>query len=807
MSHVAPESTVRERLAVRGRVQGVGFRPFVFRLASELHLAGLVGNDSHGAFIEIQGPADRIETFKHRLVSELPPLARITELHAERLSAQPALTDFHIQTSANDGTQDAEITPDMAMCADCRRELFDPNDRRYRYPFINCTNCGPRYSIIRSVPYDRPGTTMAKFTMCPACQAEYDDPANRRFHAQPNACPVCGPRVWVEKTTLEPGDAATRREEEDEVGGDAIVACARLIRQGQIVAIKGLGGFHLCCRADDDEVVRRLRERKARESKPLALMVADLEAARALAHISEAATTALTDVTRPIVLVPRRPDAPVSRHVAPGTDMLGIMLPYTPLHELLFAEGLGPLVMTSGNPTEEPLCCENDEARSRLAHIADAILLHDRDIERRVDDSVVMVAGEEETTRRRGNAETRRDMGDKSEDGESDIVPIRRARGFAPAPIGVPMDAAEPVLAVGAELKSTVCVLTGNTAIVSEHLGELANAKAYRNFVATVEQFKHLLRVEPRIIACDLHPEYSSTRYARAYAAEHGLQLVAVQHHHAHMVSVMAENGLTGPVLGISCDGTGFGTDGAIWGCELLVGDEARFERAGHLQYFPLLGGDTAAHETWRPAAGLLHACFGANWIEHAGPAFASVSAEAVSMAKARLGAGRLPLTSSLGRLFDAVALLLRLCGENRHEAEAAMALEAAARTVDDTEPLAFELQTCQDGPDGSGRHLELGVRSMLREILAGVAAGRDRAELARAFHETIAAGLAEAAKRIARERGLERVVLSGGCFANRLLLASLTRRLRHASFDVYVHRLVPTGDGGVSLGQAVCAA
>lgn len=504
-------------------------------------------------------------------------------------------------------------------------------------------------------------------------------------------------------------------------------------------------------------------------------------------------------------------DTQVSRHVAPGTDMLGIMLPYTPLHELLFAEGLGPVIMTSGNPTEEPLCCDNDEARQRLAQLADAFLLHDRDIERRVDDSVVFIT----------DVPSEGSSQDDLAAGAARIVPIRRARGLAPAPIRVPMHASRPVLAVGAELKSTVCVLDGHTAIVSEHLGELANAKAYRNFVATVEQFKRLLRVDPQVIAYDLHPDYSSTRYAQAYAREHGLAAVAVQHHHAHMAGVMAENGLTGPVLGISCDGTGFGTDGAIWGCELLVGDESRFERAGHLRYFPLLGGDAAARETWRPAAGLLYDCFGADWRQAAGPVLHRVPREALQLAEARLAAGRLPLTSSLGRLFDAVAFLLGFCDENQHEAQAAMALEAAARAAGHARPLAFELEsratgglsasadTAGPGVHGTGAApaLKWDIRPTIREILIGLEQGRDRSELARAFHETVAAGLAEAAIRIARDWELDRVALSGGCFANRLLLASLARRLQAGGLKVYANRLVPTGDGGVSLGQAVCAA
>jgi hydrogenase maturation protein HypF len=755
----------------------------VYRLAAQMGLTGLVGNDSHGAFIEIQGPAGGIEQFKARLRNELPPLARIEDMRTEPI---PLVTEarFRIETSATDGTQDAEITPDVATCADCRRELFDPADRRYRYPFINCTNCGPRYSIIQGVPYDRPKTTMSPFLMCPACQAEYGDPGNRRFHAQPNACPVCGPHVWLE----EKDSTKTDR--------DPIGRCAELLRAGRIVAIKGLGGFHLACRADSDEAVATLRARKSRESKPLAVMVANLDAVRQIADIDESAAAAMTDVTRPIVLVPKQidrleggPTPRISEHVAPGTDMLGVMLPYTPLHELLFAEGLGPMVMTSGNPTEEPLCCENEEALRRLSHIADAFLLHNRDIERRVDDSVVLSATEPGATGALSHA----------------IVPIRRARGFAPGPIRVPVTANVPVLAVGAELKSTVCVLAGNTAIVSEHLGELANAKAYRNFVATVERFQQLLRIEPGAIAYDLHPEYAATRFALQYAKDRGLRPIGVQHHHAHVVGAMAENGLTGKVLGIACDGTGFGTDGAIWGCELLVSDETSFERAGHLRYFRLAGGDAAARETWRPAAGLLHDALGDEWRTAIAPLLQRVSREAIDMTHARLaGPARLPLTSSLGRVFDAVAFLLGIADENHHEAEAAMALEATARRAKSAEPLTYRIV---GGEDGLNTPLELDVRPMIAQIAAAGHTHGDVAVLARAFHETIAAGLADMAARIAAKHRINRVVLSGGCLANRLLLGSLTTRLRASGLQAYTHRLVPTGDGGVSLGQAVCAA
>jgi len=760
----------RRRLEVRGRVQGVGFRPFVYRLAMESQLAGLVGNDTHGAFIEIEGPTERLEQFVRRLQAELPPLARIAELRAEPLRAVGEKA-FRIDASERTGIQDAEITPDVATCDDCLYELLDPQDRRYRYPFINCTNCGPRYSIIQAVPYDRPNTTMARFTMCPSCQAEYDDPANRRFHAQPNACPVCGPRVWLT-------DRGGR-----ELAGDAIRECARLLAEGGIVAIKGIGGFHLACRADDEGAVSRLRERKGREAKPLAIMMASLEAARHYVEIDACGATELDRPERPIVLLPKRAAAQIAPSVAPRVDAFGVMLPYTPVHTLLFAEGLGPLVMTSGNPTEEPLCCDNEEALRRLPTIADAFLLHDRDIQRRVDDSVVLAPAP-------GAGATASDS----------PLPIRRARGFAPAPIEVAAPTPQAVLAVGGELKSTICVLTGNQAILSEHLGELANAEAYRHFTATIEQFKALLRAEPAVVACDLHPDYAATRWARKLP----MPVIGVQHHHAHVVSAMADNGITGLVVGVSCDGTGYGPDGAIWGCEVLVCDEAEYERAAHLGYYPLPGGDAGARETWRPAAGLLSQMQAQDWDRMAASEFGAISEEALHVARRRLREPhRLPQTSSLGRLFDAAAFLLGLSSENRFEADAAMNLEAVARLCCGAPPL---LARPTDVFQGEWP-IVMDARPVIGALLSEKRQGRSAPELARAFHETVATMLAEAAARAAGERGLDRVVLSGGCLANRLLAGSLRRLLQEKGLSAFVHRQVPAGDGGLALGQAVVAA
>jgi len=759
----------RRRLVVGGRVHGVGFRPFVYRLATEMGLAGLVANDPRGALIEVEGPAEQLDSFAVRLRREVPQLVRISEVTARALAPRRS-GRFEIQASASGGPQDAEITPDAATCDDCLSELLDPGDRRYRYPFINCTNCGPRYSIIFAVPYDRPNTTMSRFEMCPECRREYEDPSDRRFHAQPNACPACGPRVW-----LAGADGA-------EIEGDAVGLCAQRLGEGAIVAVKGIGGFHLACRANDDSAVARLRRRKHRDAKPMALMVPSLETARRLARIDADGERALTDVARPIVLLPRLAGAEVSGLVAGGVDSVGIMLPYTPLHHLLFAEGLGPLVMTSGNRSDEPLCSDNGEALERLGGIADAFLLHDRDIERRVDDSVVVAVN--------GAA--------------GGVVPIRRARGQAPAPIKVCEQVDVPVLAVGGELKSTVCVLSGSEAILSEHLGDLSNPGAYRHFVATVDRFKALLGVEPRLVACDAHPVYAASRYARGL----GLPVTEVQHHHAHVVSCMAENGVTGRVIGLACDGTGYGSDGAIWGCEVLLADEVGFDRLGCLRYFPLPGGDSAAKETWRPAAGLLRETLGGEWWQ-AGPFNdGRVPGRAVATWRRLLERNRrMPRTSSLGRLFDGVAFLLGVCDRNRHEAEAAMTLETVARRCAQAAPLRFAIAERDCGHGAGGPGMSLDFRPMVRDLIDGMGVGRPIAELARAFHETVAAMLVEAANRAAEATGVDRVVLSGGCFANRLLLEGMVDRLSAAGREVIVHRTVPAGDGGISLGQAVVAA
>ncbi len=722
---------------VGGRVQGVGFRPFVARLAAELGLAGLVGNDVHGAFIEVQGAAGRLDEFQRRLVAEAPPLARLGAVSVQEM-AEADVHGFAIAGSADGAAPSLAITPDAAICAACAREIADPGDRRHGHPFANCTDCGPRYSVITAVPYDRPNTTMAGFAMCPACRAEYEDPGDRRFHAQPIACPQCGPRVWL-GTSVQPPASSVQQP----ATGDAILEAARLLHAGRIVAIKGLGGFHLAVRADDEGSVARLRLRKQRDAKPFAVMVRDLAMARSLAELTPDDEARLQSSAAPIVLVPGRGRLPAP--VAPGSDLLGLMLPYTALHRLLLQSAPPALVMTSGNPAGEPLCRGNAEAQERLAGIADAFLLHDRDIARPLDDSVWLGA-----------------------------TPLRRARGFVPDPLALPT-ATRPLLALGGDLKAVVGLSGDGRCVLSEHLGDLANPAAFRNWLEATARLQDLLRIRPEVVVVDLHPGYHSVRHGRAL----GLPVVAVQHHHAHAAACLAEHGHAGPALAVVCDGTGYGTDGTVWGGEVLRLEGAGFERVAHLATFPLLGGDSGAEDTWRPAIGLLHRAFGPDWPAHLPR---PLDDETVAVACARLP--RAVACSSLGRLFDGVAWLLGLCDANRFEGEAAIAVEQAAMRGRSGARLAFD--ALDPAP-----------------LVRGLLAGGDPADLALAFHEAVCDAFAVAVLR----RPEMTVALSGGCFANRLLLRGLTRRLEAAGRRVLAHRLVPPGDGGIALGQAWVAA
>jgi hydrogenase maturation protein HypF len=759
-SDASENGVVRKSINVTGFVQGVGFRPFVYRLANECNLVGCIANTPAGVSIEVQGPVAAVESFLIRLPQEVPPLAKIILLTPRDAEPQ-ADTSFRILASRLDQPPGALISPDAAVCEDCLRELMNPRDRRFRYPFINCTNCGPRFTIIRDIPYDRGRTSMASFRMCAACQAEYDDPANRRFHAQPNACWDCGPQVRLLSAEGEWLDVV-----------EPVREAARLIERGSAVAIKGLGGFHLACDAESEVAVDRLRSRKRRVEKPFAVMVRGIEDAERLCIVEPAARRELLSVQRPIVLLPRRMEGNVATGVAPRNRFLGVFLPYTPLHHLLLSSGkFDALVMTSGNLSEEPIAIQNEEAVQRLHGIADAFLAHDREILRRCDDSVVRI-----------------EMGLPQK--------LRRSRGFVPVPVAIEQES-QPILAVGGELKNTVCVIRGREAFLSQHVGDLENLESYGFFQEAVEHLQRILEVEPKIIAYDLHPDYFSNRWA---LEKQDVKLIGVQHHHAHVAACMAENHLDGRVIGIALDGTGYGTDGAVWGGEILLADYLNFERAAHLQYFPLPGGTAAIHEPWRIALGLLCRDFG-NQL----PLTESLLSADIEPRKRSLVLQMIersvntPMTSSCGRLFDGVAALIGIRSTVNYEAQAAIELEMAARDSTDQASYAFDLLQKESG-------WEIGTRSLFESILEDMRNQVRASDMSRRFHNGLAAIFAEAAETIRGSSVLNRVCLSGGCFQNALLFEALHGLLRQKGFEVYYHSEVPTGDGGISLGQAIVA-
>ncbi|HEY6671315.1 MAG TPA: carbamoyltransferase HypF [Solirubrobacterales bacterium] len=746
----------RQRLRVRveGTVQGVGFRPFVYRLATELGLGGWVLNDSRGVLIEAEGERGSLDALLERLRTEAPPLAVVERIVDEALAPTGEM-DFRITESADGGEAEAAVSPDVATCEDCLGELFDPDDRRHRYPFTNCTNCGPRFTIVRGVPYDRPLTTMASFEMCELCRAEYEDPLDRRFHAQPNACPVCGPSLrLVERAgrSLAEGNEAS------------LEAAALALAEGRILAVKGLGGYHLACRADEEAVVGELRARKHREDKPFALMAPSAEAVLELVDLDDAAGALLTSRERPIVLAPRRRDAPVARSVAPTSRELGMMLPYSPLHHLLLADSGAVLVMTSANVSDEPIAYRDEEALERLARIADLFLIHDRPIETRTDDSVVRVVSDRPLF-------------------------LRRSRGYVPRDL--PLETPRPILACGAELKNTFCLAKGERAWVGHHIGDLKNYETLRSFTEGIEHFEALFAVEPELVAHDLHPEYLSTKYALERA---GVETVGVQHHHAHLAATLAEHGERGPAVGAIFDGTGYGTDGTVWGGELLLGDCRAFERGGHLDPVRMPGGERAIKQPWRMACSWLLETLGRE------PPLPPLLAERVSEAEwskvAELAASGLasPLTSSAGRLFDAVAALCGIRSEVNYEGQAAVELEAAATPeVRDSYPL-------------PGTEV-LDARETLQAILADLGAGVSVADVSAKFHNAMAEAAARACAELARAEGIELAVLSGGVFQNRLLLERTAEALEQAGLRVLTPRLLPPNDGGVAFGQAAVAA
>ncbi|MEN6344499.1 MAG: carbamoyltransferase HypF [Armatimonadia bacterium] len=765
------EAVERRRVTVHGIVQGVGFRPFINRLATRYGLSGSVFNFTGGVTIEIEGPAPDLEAFLHDLRSEPPPVAVIEAVRVEEI-APTGQGDFVIVPSRETEGGPILVSPDLALCTDCARELLDPRDRRFRHPFINCTNCGPRFTLVRKVPYDRPNTSMSRFPMCPSCSAEYVDLSDRRYHAQPVACPQCGPTLHF----VTPGAL-----DKPVTGDGAILQAQALLAAGGILAAKGIGGFHLACDARSSAAVRRLRSRKGREEKPLAVMVASREAAEALCELSEDATFLLTSTRAPILLCPKRRPERLAAEVAPDSADYGLLLPYTPLHLLLFTEApFDALVMTSGNLSDEPLCTGNGEALERLVGIADAFLVHDRDILVGCDDSVVRVSPQ-------------------------GPVLLRRARGYVPLPVRLAREQ-RCVLALGGQLKNTFCLTSGTNAFLSQHLGDLENARCLEYLERSVAHFWQILQVQPEALACDLHPDYLSTRYARELAETQGLPLLQVQHHHAHVAACAADNHHEGPFLGLACDGTGYGTDGTVWGCELLLCDGPHMERLGHLTRVPLAGGEAAVREPWRAAGAHLWACGMASesrWLrERLG---AQVTDEQWEALGALLLHGvNCPLASSAGRLFDAAAAMIARRHRNAYEGQAAMALEALAATS--TRPL--KPRSAEEWLTGAESRscLVLSPAPLLAAVIEGLQAGLPEAAVAAQFHEDFAQLLAAAALHICDRTGLEHVALSGGTFQNRLLLTRLCKLLTERGLKPLYHRSVPPNDGGISLGQAVVA-
>ncbi len=746
------------RITVTGRVQGVGFRPTVHRLATLAALSGSVRNTGRGVVIELEGEPGALERFLERLPEEVPGLARIESIETEEIAAG-GREDFVILPSEETGGAGALIPYDVATCAACLDEVRDPGDRRHRYPFTNCTLCGPRYTIVESVPYDRPKTSMKAFEMCPDCRSEYENPSDRRYHAQPNACPVCGPRLFLV-------DAAG-----EAIGADDPLDQARLLlRRGKILAVRGIGGFHLAVDARNAAAVRRLRTKKRRRAKPFAVMSPDLRAIRGYARVSPEEQALLESDRRPIVLLDRLRPSSLEEEVAPGIPRVGTMLPYSPLHHLLL-DGFTALVMTSGNLSEEPIAKDNREALERLSGMADAFLLHDRDILMSCDDSVVY--------HRRDGAAL-----------------VRRSRGYAPDPLPLP-GGDTGILAVGAHMKNTFCLTRREEAFLSQHVGDLENLVTYEHFRRCLKHLEELLGVRPSVVACDLHPDYLSTRYAQQLS---GVRVERVQHHHAHLASCMTDRELDGEVIGLTLDGTGLGDDGTIWGGEILVGGYGGYRRAARLRPFPLPGGDAAVREPWRTAVGLLLGDLGRDAVTARSGAFAGVDAKLVAnVAEAARSGVNTPKTSSLGRLFDGVSALLSICTSIDYDGQAAVELEAAAgEQLSPGWPMPLVEQ--------SGL-IELDHRPLLQGLLDGLDRDVPAASLGAAFHASVSAGLVQACVRIRERGGPDRVVMSGGCLLNRRLDLALENELAERGFRVYVHRRVPANDGGICLGQAAVAA
>ncbi|MFC1919876.1 carbamoyltransferase HypF [Chloroflexota bacterium] len=760
---VVVKSAKSADIHVRGVVQGVGFRPFVYRLGNDHGLTGWVRNTSGSVEIIAEGNENDLNRFVTDLEAKAPPLARVESVEVS--FCQPrGYTRFSIlQSLAEDGKYQL-ISPDIAICEDCRREIFDPSDRRYHYPFTNCTNCGPRFTIIEDIPYDRAKTTMRVFQMCPQCQAEYDDPLDRRFHAQPNACPKCGPHLSLV-------DASGN----DLTSGDPLKAASDLLKEGSILAIRGLGGFQLACDATNDNSVGLLRERKRRPAKPFAVMMATIGDIERFCLMSSGERDLLNSTESPIVLLKLRSDAAdFSTLVAPGLNYLGVMLPYTPLHHLLMHEKRIPLVMTSGNLSEEPIAKDNEEALRGLTGIADLFLLHNREIFARYDDSVYMV--------------------------ERAPMAIRRARGYAPNPVPLPFKVRQ-VLACGGEIKNTFCLTKDEYAFVSQHIGDMENEETLQHFVSTIELYEKLFRISPEVIAHDMHPEYLSTKYAQELGETLRLELVPVQHHHAHIVSCLVENANTGPAIGVAFDGTGYGTDGTIWGGEFLVADWESFERVGHLEHVPLLGGSAAILKPYRMALSYVYSLLGEKWLDQL-PSGLCPPGECETLIRQLNGRINCPLTSSAGRLFDAVSAISGIRREVTYEAEAAIGLEMLVPDVANS--WKYGHYPFDINEKGAMRVVRLG--SLFAALLEDVWAQVIPSVISLKFHNTVAHLICQMCQLISKDTGIDHVVLSGGVFTNRILLRFVQSMLREAGLEVFVHRVVPSNDGGISLGQAVIA-
>jgi len=756
---------IRQRITIRGRVQGVGCRPHIYRLATESGLTGTVRNDTRGVTIEVQGGRSALDAFVAKLTdaaaSDYPALMEIAECVIDEIAVIENEAVFQIIASDASGAPVSQVTPDCATCSACLKEMNDPDDFRHRYPFINCTHCGPRYSIVKSIPYDRPNTTMAEFAMCETCRGQYEHVLDRRFHAQPVACPKCGPKVWL-------ADKHGKTIESD--SDKTIARCAEVLRSGGIAAIKGIGGFHLAVDATNEQAVQELRKRKYRDAKPLAIMTASIDVIQKYAITDAITEKLLKSPEAPIVLLDKKDPNAIAPSAAFGTNRFGFMLCYAPLHHLLFAEeGIEVLVMTSANLSDEPLICKNAQAIDELGDIADVFLMHDRDIYRQVDDSVIHEIN-----------------------GQAAF--LRRARGYVPTPIYRSEPARKEIFAAGPDLKNTFCFVKGDQYLLSEHIGDLADGRVYRHYVKSVEHLRKLFDVQPEVVVCDLHPGYLSTHYAEQIE---DVKLIRVQHHWAHIASVLADAKENGPVIGLVADGTGYGTDGAIWGCECLIASLTEFERFGHLAYYPLAGGDKASKEPIRPLVGLL----GSSGVKEHADILNRIEPDAdkIKLITTQIEKGLNTIqTSSLGRLFDAVAAVLGLGAYNRFEAELPMAMEALV--VDRVEE-SYPIQMTED--DGMLLECHPIISGVLEDIYSGVSNG----VIAAKFHNTVCEGLLELAQKARQTTGLTDVALSGGVFCNRYLANRMIRRLQEEQFRVLWKKSVPVNDGGICLGQAAIAA